>query len=112
MQYEPIREVSRDDAELSITRNNPDELAVVVLSVALNWDELSWAESFCFSLSVHANEFVRGNAILGLGHLARRFGRLDSPASKSAVTQALTDISEYVRGQADSAHDDLKQFLQ
>jgi len=112
MQYEPIREVSQDDAELSIARNNPDELAGVLLSVALNSDELSWAESFCLSLSGHTNELVRGNAILGLGHLARRFGRLDSPASKSAVAQALTDNSVYVRDQADSAHDDLEQFLQ
>jgi hypothetical protein len=54
---------------------------------------------------------VRGNALLGFGHLARRFGRLDTHRVKRLVDTGLHDGSDYVREQARSAAEDLKTFL-
>jgi hypothetical protein len=54
---------------------------------------------------------VRGNALLGFGHLARRFGRLDANRVKRLVDTGLHDGSDYVREQARSAAEDLSTFL-
>ncbi len=54
---------------------------------------------------------VRGNALAGFGHLARRFGRLDSRAIKRRVEIGLYDRNDYVRQQARSAAEDLHTFL-
>jgi len=62
-------------------------------------------------LATHPDATVRGNAILGFGHLARRFRRLDRQTVEPLVTAALSDQSEFVRGQAEAASDDIGFFL-
>ncbi len=86
-------------------------MAAAVLSAALHSDDLAWAEQLCVRLAGHAHEQVRGNAVLGLGHLARRFGRLTEGRVAPLMAAALHDTSAYVRGQAAAAADDLEQFL-
>jgi hypothetical protein len=54
---------------------------------------------------------VRGNAVLGFGHLARRFRRLDEGVVRPIIENALLDADPYVRGQADAAADDVAHFL-
>jgi hypothetical protein len=68
-------------------------------------------ENCCVRLARHRNAMVRGNAMLGFGHLARRFGRLDTHRVKRLVDTSLHDGSDYVREQALSAAEDLKTFL-
>jgi hypothetical protein len=54
---------------------------------------------------------VRGNALASLGHLARRFRSLDEQAVKPVIEAALGDTDEYVRVHAQSAADEIHQFL-
>jgi hypothetical protein len=54
---------------------------------------------------------VRGNAILGFAHLARRFRRLDRAVVEPLVVTALSDPDPYVSGHALEATDDLRHFL-
>jgi hypothetical protein len=54
---------------------------------------------------------VRGNALAGFGHLARRFGMLDRRRVQRLIEIGLHAHHEYVRAQAESAADDVETFL-
>jgi hypothetical protein len=101
----------RHRVEEAIQRDDPLELEGLVLDVALEGGEREWAEACCAQLARHRSALVRGNAVLGLGHLARRFGQLDPRRTRRLVAIALCDRSDYVRGQAESAARDLETFL-
>lgn len=98
-------------AETVLERDDPVELMDWVLELASESDDRELAENCCARLARHRNAMVRGNAMLGFGHLARRFGRLDAHRIKRFVDTALHDGSEYVREQARSAAEDLTTFL-
>jgi hypothetical protein len=100
------------EIEDAIHRDDPIELMDVVLRVAHEAADREWAQSCCVQLARHRSAHVRGNAIAGFGHLARRFGRLDPNAIKRRVDIALHDLSPYVREQARSAAEDLETFLE
>lgn len=101
-----------DDA---LARDNPDELLQLAISLALDPPEDTHpgeAERACLILARHQNFNVRGNAILGFGHLGRTAGVIHAADEVRALVQAaLTDDDAYVRGQADSAASDLAFFL-
>jgi hypothetical protein len=82
----------------------------MIIAAALYEDDFDTAYGACVQLSSHPDEVVRGNAILGFGHLARLFGRLGDEAP-AIVKQGLIDVSAYVRGQAYAAAGDLHHFL-
>src|SRR5690348_15162058 len=102
--------MSREDVDAAIARGEPEELLRVVLAVALHSEDGSWASAVCLQLARHEHFNVRGNAILGLGHLARRFGRLD-PVARAAIEDGVRDVNDYVRAQAESAAADAQHFL-
>jgi hypothetical protein len=111
MKYEPIPEMSVADVEAAISRNQPEDLLVAVLSAALYGRDREWAEGICSRLAAHEHFNVRGTAILGLGHLARIHGRLDRLVVLPIIEAGLVDPHEYVRGQANAAADDVEHFL-
>ena len=94
----------------AITSNDVDVLRPMIVAAALYEDDFDIAYGACVRLSSHSDEIVRGNAILGFGHLARLFGRLGDEAS-TIVKRGLVDPSAYVRGQAHAAAGDLQHFL-
>ncbi|HEX5999556.1 MAG TPA: hypothetical protein VFZ16_09195 [Hyphomicrobiaceae bacterium] len=55
---------------------------------------------------------MRGNAILGFGHIARRLRRLDRRIVQPIIHAGLDDDEAFVRGQADAAMDDTMHFLE
>lgn len=99
------------DIEASLEVDDPIELMDLIVEVALDESDRSFAENCCVRLARHRNAMVRGNAVLGFGHLARRFGQLDGRRVHRLVDIALYDHSEYVRDQARSAAEDLRTFL-
>jgi hypothetical protein len=105
------QEVFRRRVEAAFERDDPRELEDLVLEIALDAREREWAQACCAELARHRNANVRGNALVGLGHLARRFGQLDPQRIKRIVSIALWDRSDYVRRQARSAAEDLATFL-
>jgi hypothetical protein len=111
MRYEAIEPRSREEIEVAISRNNSDELSNAVVSAALYSNDPEWAEEVCLRLAGHDHPNVRGNAVLGFGHIARIHRRLDESKVKPLIESALRDKSDYVRGQADAAADDVEQFL-
>ncbi len=98
-------------AEAALERDDPVELMDWILELAAEGGDRALAENCCARLARHRNAMVRGSAMLGFGHLARRFGRLDAQRIKRLVDKALHDGSGYVREQARSAAEDLRTFL-
>jgi HEAT repeat protein len=104
---------SEADVEAVLARGEPSELLFVPIVVGMNADqcEREWAEGVCFQLARHPDFNVRGNAILGLGHIARICRALNTGVAVPLILQALDDPNEYVRGHAVSTASDLLTYL-
>jgi hypothetical protein len=87
------------------------EIAVAVIAVALEGDDLDQAQELFTNLSNHPSSIVRGNAILGFAHLARRFRKIDQKRVISIIETPFKDKNDFVRVQASSAADDFQLFL-
>jgi hypothetical protein len=103
----------RKGFEAALERDDPIELQHLILDVALECEDRDreWAECCCAQLAKHRNANVRGNALLGFGHLARRFGQLDRNRVRRLIEIGLHAHNEYVRERAESAADDLETYL-
>ena len=84
---------TRADVERVIAADDPAELAYAPVVVSMDPPDAAWAADVCCRLSAHPDEWVRGAAILGFGHLARTTGKLDEAVVMPIVKAALTDQS-------------------
>ncbi len=98
-----------EDLHLALTNNDVETAARVLIGWCLHSEDYAAAETACLALATHTDATLRGNAVLGLGHLAR-LHRSTSPVAIAAVTNALDDPARYVRSQAHAAADDLNHF--
>ena len=108
--YQPIQHMSRAEINSAITADEPRLLSCAVLSAALYDNDRQWAEDICVRLADHHDPNVRGNAILGFGHIARIHRSLNARV-KPLLERALCDEDSYVRGHANDATDDVEHFL-
>ena len=99
----------REVIEKMVAEGSGDDLAVVPVTVSMYEDDYEWALSICTSLSSHSDPIVRGNAILGFGHLARRFRKM-SERVVPILLPALSDSDRHVSGHAYSACGDISFF--
>ena len=99
----------------AIARNDPDELLHIPITLSLNPPEAEhpgYAESVCLKLARHPHAHVRGNALLGFGHLARTAGAIrNADEVRGLIEAGLADADPFVSGQAEAAADDLEHFL-
>ena len=100
------QEQTKDDDDTPL-----EYLAMLPIDFSMNPPEDVNVESVCIALSSHSDVFVRGNAILGFGHLSRTLGKLDEKKVKPIIEAALRDRDAFVRGQAHAAMDDIENFL-
>jgi hypothetical protein len=101
----------KEDVEAVLRKGDPSELPYVPIVVSLDPPECQWAQNVCVRLARHPDPAVRGNAILGFGHLARTCRRLDELIVRPLVESALRDTERYVLGHAIDAVDDLTHYL-
>ena len=111
LKYEPVPIMSRIEVEQAIQRDDPHELSIKVLAAALYAEEPEWPQEICLRLAGHSNNSVRGNRILGFGHIARIHRTLNRARVEPAIRRALRDPDDYVRGHADDAADDVEIYL-
>ena len=111
MKYEPIAEMTADEIEAKLRNDVPDELLYVPVSVSMYWADWRYAQELCLRLSKHRHWNVRGNAVLGFGHISRVQRMLEKEKVEPVLRAALIDESDYVRGQAHAAVDDVNHFL-
>src|ERR1041384_2894882 len=111
LKYEEIAEWTRDVVERALRDDDPDALLRAVVAVAMHDADWRYAQDLCVRLSSHPHFNVRGNAVLGFGHIARVHRQLDRALVQPIIQAALRDENEYIRGQADCAMDDTASFL-
>jgi hypothetical protein len=111
MKLQDLEAFTPRDVAASLDRNDPDELQLVSITVALSFPDVSFAQDLCLRLCSHKHRNVRGNAVMSLGYLARRFRSLDESCVRPAVESALHDGDEHVRALAAAAADEIHQFL-
>lgn len=111
LEYQQVRNYTTAEIEKALERSVPHELQVVIIGAALYHDDAAYVERLCCDLADSSHEELRGNAILCLGHLARRFRRLVEQQTRPLIESGLIDPSEYVRGQAWAAAEDAAHFL-
>lgn len=102
---------TKEQVESVIRNDDPDEVLYVPVVVSLDPPDYEWSESICIQLADHTHFNIRGNAILGFGHLARIFG-VASAQARRLVGNALQDENQYVRDHADGARGDIEHFTQ
>lgn len=95
--------------DAALEADDVEALREMVVAVTTLGDDAELATDLVRRLVTHEDEFVRGNAVLGVGHIARRFGSV-APDLLPRVRAAAIDPSEHVRGHAVSAADDLLMF--
>lgn len=100
-----------DRFESALLRDDPFELQDLIAEVALESDARVWAECSCAQLTKHRSAEVRGTALRGFGHLARRFGILDPNRVRRLIENGLHSQHEFIRSEAESAADDVETFL-
>ncbi len=106
-----LEQITIKDVAAALRRNDPDELQLVAITVALSLPDPLFVQSVCIQLSSHCHYKVRGNAVVSLGYLARHYRMLDEQAIKPIIESALRDPDEYVLASAKSAADEIHQFL-
>jgi hypothetical protein len=111
IRFQDLASFTIDDVDAAIMRNDPEELQFVSITIALSSSEAALAQEVCLKLSTHEHHKVRGNALMSLGHLARRFRALDEDKVRPILELALHDHDEYVKMLAKSAADEIQQFL-
>lgn len=104
---------SNENVEAVMFRGDPEELLYVPIVVGMNAPVCGaeWAEQVCVRLSSHPNATVRGNALLGIGHIARTCLELRDVRSVQAVQQGQHDPEPCVRGHSEDAKSDIEHFL-
>ena len=100
-----------EDVSALVAGKSLEELQYLPIELSLDPPEDVDVEAVCVELSSHEDIYVRGNAILGFGHLSRTFGELDEAIVKPIVEAAMHDQAPFVCGHAHSAADDLTHFL-
>lgn len=107
--FQSLDRFDEDDVRAALERDDPEELGYVAIAVGLEAPDWAVANGLCLRLARHADPTVRGNALLGFGHLARRFGNVSDEA-RALVKAGLTDGDPHVRAHSESAMDDIAMF--
>lgn len=102
-----------EEAEVVLACGEPGELLYVPIIAGMNAPDCGreWAESVCFRLAGHPDFNVRANAILGIAHISRTCGQLNTVVGIPIVADALNDSHSHVRSIAADVADDLKMYL-
>ena len=111
VRLQDLENFTSNDIEASLKRADPVELQLVSITIALSFPDMAIAQDACVKLCSHEDHKVRGNAVISLGYLARRFRVLDEQLVKPVIESALRDGDEDVRTLAASAADEIHQFL-
>lgn len=109
--FQDLDSFTERDVEEALRRNADDEISLVPITIALIASHHAYAQQVCLKLAADPRPLVRGNALAGLGHIARRFRTLDELPVTQVIESGLLDHDEYVRLSAKSAADEIHQFL-
>ena len=107
MRFEELPPISRDEFALASQSASADEVASALLRLALHDPDFEFVDSICRERIENESSVVRHAAVLSMGHLARRTGRV-SDASRSRLMSLASDPS--LAGVVSDALDDIATF--
>jgi hypothetical protein len=108
--HEPISHLEMERAIREVASGVPEKVIGALLSLVTYDSDYEFVQSVCRHQAKNPDDRIRGIAILCLGHLARVHGKLETERALSIVINALEDPSEYVRGQAITALEEIISF--
>ena len=111
LEYTELSYYTKNDCENILKEGDINQLRILTISLGENFSDWKYAQNVCLELSSHEDEWVRGNALLGLGYIARTHGKLEKHLVKPVIMKGFRDKSAIVRGQAAIAVDDINFFL-
>ena len=111
MKYQDLPETTIRAAAELLESGAQEDAASAIVSVSLHNSDRAAIETLLLRAAASTSPLIRGNALVGFGHVARRFGSLDRQAVEPLICTGLIDPDPYVRGHANSAVDDVAQFL-
>ncbi len=109
--FQDLEVITVKDLHLALLRNDPEELQLMSITIALSDLDFNLIQSVCIRLCSSEDSKVRSNALVSFGHLARRFRTLDERSVKPLLESSLRDPDQYVRLYAQMAADEIHQFL-
>jgi hypothetical protein len=75
--FQDLDTITIKEVNAALLRDDPHELELVSITIALSELDFNFTQSICIRLSSSSYSKVRGNALVSLGHLARRYLMLD-----------------------------------
>lgn len=105
--YHAPRRRAHAEIEAVFATDNESAVCDALVAAALNDDDRLWIEAWCATLAENPSVNVRGVAVTCLGHVARRFGTLQTE-SVQLLRQLRADPD--VTGRVEDALDDVAQF--
>lgn len=91
-----MRKQYTNASALAILKNGTDnEKAELAIALGFDCPDYGFAQSMCIQLLQMENEIIRGNAIIALAHIARRFRKLDKRVVKPYLLKELKENMQY-----------------
>jgi hypothetical protein len=112
VKYEEIENNNNDYYIEQINSSNKENVVKGLLGLALYGSDFEFIQNTLVNFSKNKDENIRGIAILGFGHIARLYGKIDKDVVMPIVQNGLRDISEIVKGQSTAALDDINFFTE
>ncbi|WP_165975970.1 hypothetical protein [Actinomadura rubrisoli] len=109
MRYEEIPDLTREDLENALLRQDDEAAQNALLSLALHGHDWKWVQDQCLGLLNNPSQPLRSTAVICLGHIARIHKKLDLDRVLPALRHALNDPQ--TAGYAEQAIDDIELFI-
>ena len=109
MRYEEIPAIDLLAAEAGIASGVPSQIADALVRASLSPIDPAWVEAACLRSLAQSDFEVQWAALSALGHLARRYRRLDTGAVL-AVVQPLRD-NPALAGKVGDLLDDIDTYV-
>ena len=111
--YVNVHELEYSDSEVWELIKNNDEEALITLPIKLGFCHENWnfIQMVSIKLSDHPNETIRGNSFFGLQYAAMNHRKLEKNIVKPILLRGLKDESEWVRGKAEFAIEDINHYM-
>ena len=104
-------EFSDSDVLKAIKSDDMEALKLLPIKLGLNHENWRFVQDISVKLAEHPNEDVRGNSFRGLAYTAMNLNKLEKNIVKPILLRGLKDESDWVRGCAQEALDDINHYM-
>lgn len=101
--------ISRDAAMTRIASGIAANVVAGLVSIGMNEEDPVWAQAICLQYLSNETEAIAASAITALGHIARRYGRLDTETILPAL-ENLKRRMPSLQGVIEDTIDDIEMF--